>query len=93
MYEISEITPAMTSEETNTVDTPMGGLPIDDLLGMHQSYRLDGRNYVQWAQLVKTFLKGRGKLHHLTDPGPKASDSKFPAWDIEDSMAMEHYAA
>ena len=38
--------------------------------------------------MVRTFLKGRGKIGHLTAVGPKTSDPVFPAWDIEDSMIM-----
>ena len=87
MPETSEKDPS-SLEGPNMGDTPIGSLVTGDLPGLHQSYRLDGRNYLQWAQLVKTFLKGKGKLHHLTYPGPKNSDLGFTSWDIEDSMIM-----
>lgn len=41
-----------------------------------------------WSQVVRTKLKGRGKLHHLLDPIPSKEDAKFTAWDIEDSLIM-----
>ena len=88
MSQIYEIAPLATSGETNTFDIPTGGLPIGNLPEMHQSYRLDRQNYLQWTQLVKTFLKGREKLDHLTAPSPSASDPEFTAWDIKDSMIM-----
>ena len=37
---------------------------------------------------AKTFLKGYGKISHLTAPPPKASDPTFPTRDIEDSQIM-----
>ena len=61
---------------------------VGELPRMQLSYRLDGRNYLQWAQLVQTFLKGRGKLVHLTSPPPKVADPTFYAWDVEDSLIM-----
>jgi len=38
--------------------------------------------------LVRTFLKGRGKISHLTAFPPKATDSIFPTWDVEDFQIM-----
>ncbi|KAK8349267.1 hypothetical protein V6Z12_A06G131300 [Gossypium hirsutum] len=34
------------------------------------------------------FLKGRGKLSHLLEIGPKEGDPKFDVWDEQDSMVM-----
>ena len=86
MSEISKATPTMTTAESNPSNQqPTGAV---DLPGMHHSYWLDGRNYLRWAQLVRTFLKGRGKIGHLTGPTPKDSDPTFIAWDTEDSLIM-----
>jgi len=57
----------------------------NDLLVLQGSYRLDGRNYLQWAQLVRTTLKGRKKLNHLEGDPP---DPTQEAWDDEDSLIM-----
>ncbi|RDY01363.1 Copia protein, partial [Mucuna pruriens] len=51
----------------------------NELLNLVGSYRLDGCNYLQWAQYVCTTLKGRDLLRY---------DSKFEAWDDEDSLIM-----
>ncbi|XP_039120841.1 uncharacterized protein LOC120257437 [Dioscorea cayenensis subsp. rotundata] len=59
-----------------------------ELHNLNTTYHLDGRNYLQWSQLVKTFLKGRGKISLLTRDSPKENDPKFQAWDEEDSMIM-----
>lgn len=59
-----------------------------ELHNLNTTYRLDGRNYLQWSQLVKTFLKGHGKISHLTGDSPKENDPKFQAWDEEDSVIM-----
>jgi len=47
---------------------------------------LNGKNYLKWSQLVRTFLKGRSKLSHLFGTGPKQRDPTFEAWDEENSM-------
>ena len=40
------------------------------------------------SQVVRTLLKGKGKLNHLIGPVPSEDDPKFIAWDEEDSMIM-----
>ncbi|RDX72448.1 hypothetical protein CR513_48070, partial [Mucuna pruriens] len=52
------------------------------------SYRLDSRNYLQWAQYIRTTLKGRKKLSHIEGNDPPRDDPKFEAWDDEDSLIM-----
>jgi hypothetical protein len=38
--------------------------------------------------LVRTILKGKGKINHFMDTSPKSGDSKFEAWDEDDLMIM-----
>lgn len=38
--------------------------------------------------MVRTFLKGKGKLSPLFGIGPKKGDPRFQAWDEQDSMMM-----
>ncbi|KAL5756173.1 hypothetical protein ACOSQ2_020919 [Xanthoceras sorbifolium] len=59
-----------------------------DLQFIQAGYRLNGKNYLNWSQVVQTFLKGKGKLKHLTGTGPPKEDPRFDAWDEEDSMIM-----
>ena len=43
---------------------------------------------MKWSQLVRTHLKGRGKLNYFLGTSPKKGDPKFDMWDKEDSMVM-----
>ena len=52
------------------------------------SYRFNGKNFLKWSQVVRTYLKGKGKLSHLLGTGPARTDSGFAAWDEEDSMIL-----
>ena len=61
---------------------------LGELPNIQATYRLNGKNYLQWSQLVRTFLKGKWKLSHLAGKGPDPSDLKFHIWDEEDSMIM-----
>lgn len=63
-------------------------ISIGDLQNIHATYRLNGKNYLKWSQLVRTFLKGKGKLSHLLGTGPPVTDPRFPSWDEQDSMVM-----
>ncbi|XP_068483247.1 uncharacterized protein [Phaseolus vulgaris] len=59
-----------------------------ELQNVHSAYRLNGKNYLKWSQLIRTILKGKGKVSHLTDIAPDEQDAKFKSWDEEDSMIM-----
>ncbi|KAK2997372.1 hypothetical protein RJ639_026039 [Escallonia herrerae] len=61
---------------------------VGELQNIQSAYRLNGKNYMKWSQLVRTFLKGNGKLSHLLGTRPKKGDPRFDAWDEEDSMVM-----
>lgn len=43
---------------------------------------------MKWSQIVRTFLKGRGKLSHLLGTGPSKEDPTFEVWDEQDSIVM-----
>lgn len=77
MSDSTKVTKEALLEETNK-STAMG-----DIQNIHPSYQLDGKNYLKWSQLVRTFLKGKEKLDHITGTGPKLGDPKFDAWDKE----------
>src|ERR1051325_8110591 len=59
-----------------------------ELQNVHSAYRLNGKNDLKWSQLIKTILKGKGKVSHFTDNIPDETDPKFKSWDEEDSMIM-----
>ena len=81
-----------TFEATNIPAVqPIEGLPNQsngELQSIHTTYWLNWKNYLQWSQIVKTFLKGKRKMNHLLGTGPEQSDSNFQIWDEEDSMIM-----
>ncbi|XP_052197186.1 uncharacterized protein LOC127804368 [Diospyros lotus] len=59
-----------------------------DLPSLQVTYRLNGKNYLKWSQLICTFLKEKGKLSHLEGTSPKDGEPVFAAWDEEDSLVM-----
>ena len=61
---------------------------MGEFQNLQAAYKLNGKNYLKWSQVVRTFLKGKGKLSHLLGTGPKPEDPRFDAWDEEDSMVM-----
>ncbi|KAK8317667.1 hypothetical protein V6Z12_A13G124300 [Gossypium hirsutum] len=67
--------------------------PTNEFQNIQVVYRLNGKNYLKWSQLVRTFLKERGKLSHLLETGPKEGDPKFDAWDEQDSMKSVIHAS
>ncbi|RDX65444.1 hypothetical protein CR513_55899, partial [Mucuna pruriens] len=60
----------------------------NELPNLVSSYRLDGGNYLQWAQYIRTTLKGHKKLSHIEGKDPPRDDPKFEAWDDEDCLIM-----
>ncbi|KAK8340668.1 hypothetical protein V6Z12_A08G113300 [Gossypium hirsutum] len=62
--------------------------PTSEFQNIQVAYRLNGKNYLKWSQLVRMFLKGRRKLSHLLKSRPKEGDPKFDSWDEQNSMVM-----
>ncbi|RDX70554.1 hypothetical protein CR513_50191, partial [Mucuna pruriens] len=60
----------------------------NELLNLVSSYRLDDHNYLQWAQHIRTTLKGRKKLSHIEGNNPPRDHPNFEAWDDGDSLIM-----
>ncbi|KAH0660313.1 hypothetical protein KY290_029809 [Solanum tuberosum] len=54
------------------------------------SHRLNGENYLEWAQSVKLAINGRGKLGHLTGETkkPEVGDPKMNSWRSENSLVI-----
>ena len=61
---------------------------LGELQNIQAAYRLNGKNYLKWSQLVRTVQKGKWKISHLIGTGAKPGDRRFEAWDEEDSMIM-----
>lgn len=88
MSEESTIANTPVSENVSATVEHSSTVSTGDLQNIQASYRLNGKNYLKWSQLVRTFLKGKGKLGHLLGTGPSKEDPKFDAWDEHDSMVM-----
>ncbi|OIT22055.1 hypothetical protein A4A49_57188 [Nicotiana attenuata] len=56
------------------------------------SHRLNGKNYLEWAQSVKFAIYGRGKLRHLAEKTKKleVGDSKMNALIGETNTKKTH---
>ena len=83
MFEVSQ-TIAFINPSERVITTHNSG----ELSNIQTTYRLNGKNYLKWSQLVRTFLKGKGELSHLLRIGPSRGDLRFDVWDEEDSMIM-----
>ena len=60
-----------------------------NFLNINPLYRLDGTKYLQWSQVVLTFLKGGGKIGHLNDPSPKETGPGFTDLKLECSHDIQ----
>ena len=70
--------------ENTTKETQTAG----EFQNLQSSNKLNGRNYLKWSHIVKTFLKGKEKICHLMNNPPSPEDPKFTPWDEEDSVIM-----
>ena len=65
---------------------------LGELQNIQATYRMDGKNYLKWSQLVRIVLKGKGKgkgkISHLMGTRLKPGDPHFEVWDEEDFMIM-----
>ena len=53
-------------------------------------HKLNGKNYLEWAQSVKLAIDGRGKLSHLNGEvsKPAANDPNLKTWRSENSLVI-----
>ncbi|KAK3000202.1 hypothetical protein RJ639_023485 [Escallonia herrerae] len=67
-----------------------GGDHLSQLSFQLTSYKLTGKNYLEWAQSVKLAIDGRGKLGHLTRDvrQPAACNPSLSAWRSENSLII-----
>ena len=77
---------------SSTTEIPFAGTNSGgsggELQNLQATYRLNGKNYLKWSQLIHTFQKGKRKLSHLLGIGPNEEDPTFTAWDEKDSLVM-----
>ncbi|RVW39091.1 Retrovirus-related Pol polyprotein from transposon TNT 1-94 [Vitis vinifera] len=55
-----------------------------------EGHKLNGQNFIQWAQSVRIFICGKGKEEYLTGAivQPKEDDPGYRTWKLENSMVM-----
>ena len=52
------------------------------------SEKLNGKNYLLWAQSFEMFLATHHKIKHSTQPPPNAKDSAYEDWFADDSTVV-----
>ena len=52
------------------------------------SEKLNGKNYLLWAQSFETFLATHHNLKHLTQHLPDAKDNTYEDWFADDSAIV-----
>jgi len=62
--------------------TPLSNV---DLPQLSDDNRLNGRNYLQWAQFIRRTLKGTGRLNHIEGEAISPNNPNFQIWDNDDS--------
>ena len=80
-----------TSETDSSISgqaTIQQSTPLVEFQNIVRSFKLNGGNYLEWSQLIKTYIKGKGKLNHLIGPVVSKDDPRFVVWDEEDSQIM-----
>ena len=76
---VDDNSPVQSASSTTTHSSP------GEYSTLHASFQLDGKNYVEWAEIVKISLKGRNKLNHILGLDPKKGEAGYDSWDVEDS--------
>ncbi|RVW69144.1 hypothetical protein CK203_063084 [Vitis vinifera] len=79
--EVTSRPEAIHSGSANTTDNII--LPIT-------GHKLNGQNFIQWAQSVRIFICGKGKEEYLTGAivQLKEDDPGYRTWKLENSMVM-----
>lgn len=83
----SQSTESMASGSTSA--TPIASLqPISSLQII--VHKLNGANYLEWAQSMKLAIDGRGKLGHLTGETtrPTSTDPTLSQWRSDNSLII-----
>ena len=52
------------------------------------SEKLNGKNYLLWAQSFETFIAAHRKIRHLTHLPPDSKDSTYEDWFTDDAAIV-----
>ncbi|KAI9196243.1 hypothetical protein LWI28_022206 [Acer negundo] len=71
MSEVPPLNEGSSCQNEDVMSAPSKG----EMQNIQPAYRLNGKNYFKWSQVVQTFLKGKGKeLDHYRCIAMKCSD-------------------
>ena len=87
MFKTSKVNPTIMITKSQSKEVQQNQAK-EELQNFQLSYQLNARNYLQWSQMVKDFVKGKWKLSHLMGIRPAQNDLAFVKWDKEASMIM-----
>ena len=52
------------------------------------SEKLNGKNYILWAQSFETFIAAHRKLKYLTEPPPDSKATTYDDWYVDDAAIV-----
>ena len=85
-------TEGLNSEVTSRPEAVHSGSAstTDDIILPITGHKLNGQNFIQWAQSVRIFICGKGKEEYLTGTivQPKEEDPGYRICKLVNSMVM-----
>lgn len=81
-----------SGESMDSISTPTARVDLLSSIGSGSIqlnvHRLNGKNYLEWAQTMKLVIDAKGKLGHLTGEvnKPAEDDPNYVKWRSENSM-------
>ena len=81
----SAMAQSQTQPSAGTSSAPTSGSDNTLQITLH---KLNGKNYLEWAQTVRLVIDGKGKLGYLNGEiqTPASTDAKYRQWRSENSM-------
>ena len=79
---MSETTSSSSTMTSSVVETSVPKTMLGTIV------KLNGSNYLLWAQAFRIFIGAQNKLAHLLQPPPAHTDPPYENWLIEDYSVM-----
>ena len=76
----------VTNSSTLTSSPAAGMLGLKTIL--ETTVKLNGSNYLLWAQVFHIFIGAQNKLSHLLAPPPATTDTTYETWISGDYCVM-----
>jgi len=76
-----------TSSSSTLITSPAVGM-FDPKTILGTTVKLNGSNYLLWAQTFRIFISAQNKLAHLLQPPPADIDSTYETWFSGDYCVM-----